>query len=304
MVSVVVQRVSLAVLLAIFLSIASFLLVFASGDPAAALAGDQSRAADVERLRQAYGLDRPLHVQYLTWLGALLQGDFGRSLYFQQPISTLLAGRFSITLMLGLFAILFAITVALPLGIAAARYRNTLVDRLALLIAVIGQAMPTFWFALLMIVLFGVMFPILPTSGSESWRHFILPAVVLGFTALPAIVRLTRSGMITALDTEFIRTARAMGLSSRKVLFKYALRNAVIPVVSLAAAQFGFMLAGSVVVEHIFAINGAGRLAWESVMRSDLPTIQALVLCFSLIYVLLNLFADLLNAWLDPRLRA
>jgi peptide/nickel transport system permease protein len=303
MASVLIQRIVLAILLAIFLSVASFLLVFASGDPAAALAGEQGRAADVEKLRQAYGLDRPLYVQYFSWLSGIVRGDFGRSLYFQQPISTLLAGRFGITMLLGLLAILFALVVAVPLGIVAAYFRNTLIDRLALLIGVTGQAMPTFWFALLLIVLFGVIFPILPTSGFESWQHMILPAVVLGFTAMPAIMRLTRSGMITALDTDYIRTARAMGISSRAVLFKYALRNAVIPVVSLSAAQFGFMLAGSVVVEHVFAINGAGRLAWESVMRSDLPTIQALVLCFSLIYVALTLFADMLNAWLDPRIR-
>jgi len=298
-----VQRVGLALLLAFVLSIASFLLVFASGDPAAALAGEASRAADVERVRALYGLDRPIYVQYMAWLAKLLRGDFGTSLYFDQPISTLIAGRFVITLLIGFYAIVFALLVALPLGIVAAAYRDTLIDKFAQLIAAIGQAMPTFWFALILIVFFGVMFPVLPTSGTETWRHFVLPSVTLGFTALPAIVRLTRAGMITALETEYVRTARAMGISSPKIMFKYALRNAVIPVISLAAAQFGFMLSGSVVVEHIFAINGAGRLAWESVTRGDLPTIQALVLCFSLIYVLLTLFADLLNAWLDPRIR-
>lgn len=299
----IVERVGLALLLALFLSLASFLLVFAAGDPAAHLAGEQGRGADVERLRALYGLDKPLHIQYLAWLGKVMTGDFGRSLYFDQPISVLLAGRFSTTLLLGFCAILFALVVAIPLGILAAQYPDTLVDRLALLIAVVGQAMPTFWFALVLVVVFGVLFPILPTSGAESWRHLVLPTIVLGYSAMPAIMRLTRSGMLAALETDFIRTARAMGISSRRVLFKYGLRNAVIPVVSLAAAQFGFMLAGSVVVEHVFAINGAGRLAWESIMRSDLPTIQALVLCFSLIYVTLTLAADLLNAWLDPRIR-
>lgn len=303
MVSTILQRICMAFLLALFLSMASFLLVFASGDPASALAGDQGRASDVERLREMYGLNRPLYEQYATWLSGLLHGDFGRSFYFEQPISTLLAGRFKITLLVGFCAISLALLFSIPLGIVAARYRGGLIDQLALFVSVIGQAMPTFWFALLLIVLFGVYFPVLPTSGADTWLHLILPSVVLSFTAIPAIVRLTRSGMMTALDSDFIRTARAMGLSPLQTLFKYALRNAVIPVVSVSAAQFGAMLAGSVVVEHIFAINGAGRLAWESVMRSDVPTIQALVLCFSLIYVALTLCADILNAWLDPRIR-
>jgi peptide/nickel transport system permease protein len=168
---------------------------------------------------------------------------------------------------------------------------------------VVGQAMPAFWFALLLVIMFSVIWPILPTSGSETWQHFVMPTIVLGYFAAPAIMRLTRSGMIAALETDYIRTARAMGISPRKVLFKYALRNAVIPVVSVAAAQFGLMLAGSVVVESVFALNGAGRLAWESILRSDLPTVQALVLCFSLIYVVLTFAADVLNAWLDPRMR-
>ena len=206
-------------------------------------------------------------------------------------------------MLLGLTSFIFALALALPLGIAAARWQNTWIDRTALVIAVVGQAMPTFWFALLLVILFSVTFPILPTSGSETWQHFIMPSVVLGYFAAPAIMRLARSGMVTALETDYIRTARAMGIAPRTVLLKYALRNALIPVVSVSAAQLGYMLAGSVVVESVFAINGAGRLAWESILRSDLPTVQALVLCFSLIYVILTFAADVLNAWLDPRMR-
>ncbi|TIR63046.1 MAG: ABC transporter permease, partial [Mesorhizobium sp.] len=147
------------------------------------------------------------------------------------------------------------------------------VDRLALLFAVVGQAMPSFWFALLLIILFSVKLAILPASGTASWQGFIMPTVVLGYFATPAIMRLTRSGMISALEADYIRTARAMGLSETRVLFDYALRNAALPVISLASAQFGFMLAGSVVVENVFAIHGAGSLAWESISRADLPTV-------------------------------
>jgi peptide/nickel transport system permease protein len=297
------RRFGSAILLMLVVSFVAFLLVFAAGDPAVRLAGEAGTAADAARIRELYGFDRPLPAQFGAWLMAAIRGDLGYSLYFNQPVSAILLPRLGITILLGAVSIVFALLLAIPLGIAAARWQNTLIDRAALLFAVVGQAMPTFWFALLLVILFSVTWQVLPTSGSETWRHFVLPTVVLGYFAAPAIMRLTRSGMIAALETDYIRTARAMGIPPRKVMFKYALRNAVVPVVSVSAAQFGYMLAGSVVVESIFAINGAGRLAWESILRSDLPTVQALVLCFSLIYVVLTFAADVINAWLDPRMR-
>lgn len=303
MLNYMLRRLGAAAILTLFVSLVAFLLVFAAGDPAVKLAGEGGTAADAARIRAAYGFDRPIWVQFLAWIAAAARGDLGHSLYFDQPVSSILFGRLGTTLILGAAAILFALSLAIPLGVAAARWQNTIIDRLALLFAVIGQAMPSFWFGLLLVIIFGVMWPILPTSGSETWRHFVLPTIVLGYFSAPAIMRLTRSGMIAALETDYIRTARAMGIASRRILFKYALRNALIPVVSLSAAQFGYMLAGSVVVESIFAINGAGRLAWESILRSDLPTVQALVLCFSLIYIVLTFMADVFNAWLDPRMR-
>ena len=299
-----VRRLALAVLLALFVSFLSYVLIFAAGDPAIALAGEAGSAADAERMRAAYGLDQPIWVQYGRWAWAILHGNFGKSLYFDQPVASILLGRFGVTMMLGLSSIIFALTLSLPLGIVAARWQGSAIDHLVRAIAVVGQAMPTFWFALLLVILLSVTFPILPTSGSETWRHFVMPTIVLGYFAMPALMRLTRAGMIQVLQADYIRTARAMGIPGRRILFRYALRNAVIPVVSLAAAQFGYMLAGSVVVETVFALHGAGLLAWESIRRSDLPTIQALVLCFSMIYVALTLAADLVNAWLDPRLRS
>jgi peptide/nickel transport system permease protein len=299
----ILRRFSAAVLLMVFVSFVAFILVFAAGDPAIKLAGEAGTAADAARIREAYGFDRPILMQFLNWIYAAAQGNLGYSLYFDQPVSAILLSRLGVTMTLGAASILFALVLAIPLGILAARFQNTVIDRLALVFAVVGQAMPTFWFVLLLVVLFSVTWHILPTSGSETWRHFVMPTIVLGYFAAPAIMRLTRSGMIAALETDYIRTARAMGISSWRILLKYALRNAVAPVVSVSAAQFGYMLAGSVVVESIFALNGAGRLAWESVLRSDLPTVQALVLCFSLIYVLITFAADVLNAWLDPRMR-
>jgi peptide/nickel transport system permease protein len=291
------------VLLLLAVSLATFFLIFAGGDPATRMAGESGSVADIARIREAYGFDRPIIMQYLSWLGGSISGDLGRSLYFNLPVSSILFERLGATMRIGACAIVLAIMIGVSLGIAAGCRPNTRIDRFALIFAVIGQALPTFWFALLLVILFSVEYPILPSSGLESWRHYIMPTVVLSYFAAPAIMRLTRSGMINVLDTDYIRTARAMGLLPRKVLMKYALRNALIPVVSLSAAQFGYMLAGSVVVESVFAINGAGRLAWESILRSDLPVIQALVLCFSLIYIVLTFLADILNAWLDPRMR-
>jgi peptide/nickel transport system permease protein len=299
----ILRRSGSALILMIVVSFIAFMLIFAAGDPAVKLAGEAGTAADAARIRALYGFDQPIPVQFFHWIAAAVRGNFGHSFYFDQPVASILLDRLGTTMLLGLTSFIFALALALPLGIAAARWQNTWIDRAALVVAVVGQAMPTFWFALLLVILFSVTFPILPTSGSETWQHFVMPSVVLGYFAAPAIMRLARSGMVTALETDYIRTARAMGIRPRTVLLKYALRNALIPVVSVSAAQLGYMLAGSVVVESVFAINGAGRLAWESILRSDLPTVQALVLCFSLIYVVLTFAADVLNAWLDPRMR-
>jgi peptide/nickel transport system permease protein len=303
MLSFTLRRAGSAAVLMVFVSFVAFILIFAAGDPAVKLAGEAGTAADAARIRAVYGFDKPMPIQFLNWIGAALRGDFGHSFYFDQPVASILLDRLKTTMLLGATSFLFAIALALPLGIAAGRWQNSWVDRLALILAVVGQAMPSFWLALLLVILLTVTYPIFPTSGSETWAHFVLPSIVLGYFAAPAVMRLARSGMITALETDYIRTARAMGLAPQRVLLKYALRNALIPVVSVSAAQLGYMLAGSVVVESVFAINGAGRLAWESILRSDLPTVQALVLCFSLIYVVLTFLADVLNAWLDPRMR-
>ncbi|MCB1753309.1 MAG: ABC transporter permease [Gammaproteobacteria bacterium] len=297
------KRLGLAALVAFTVSLISFSLLFLAGDPAIALAGEGATDADIEAVRIQYGFDRPVLEQYGGWLGNALTGDFGDSYYFKTPVIHLVAEKIPITMTLGLCAISFAILLSIPLGVLAAVKPNSLIDRFALFLSVIGQAMPSFWFGLILIVIFAVNLGWVPVSGSDSWRHFILPTVVLGYYATPAIMRLTRAGMLEVLRADYIRTARAKGIRPGKVLFKHALRNAVIPVVGLTAVQLGFMLGGSVIIESIFALNGAGFLAFESISRNDFPTVQALILIFSLIYVLLTLLADLLNAWLDPRIR-
>jgi len=297
------KRIALAVLVAVTVSMVSFMLIRMSGDPAIALAGENASPKEVEFVRQQYGFDRPLVIQYLEWAQRTLKGDLGESPYFKQPVRDIIKTRIGVTMTLGLAALCFAVVLSIPLGVLAAVRPNTWLDRLALSISVMGQAMPSFWFGLIMIIVFGVMLRWLPISGSETPAHFVMPTIALGYYAAPAFMRLTRSGMLEVLASDHIRTARAKGLRWGRILFKHALRNAIIPVVSLAAVQLGFMLGGSIVIESVFALHGIGYLAWVSIGRSDLPVVQAIVLLLSLIYVLLTFLSDLLNAFLDPRIR-
>lgn len=297
------KRALLALAVAVTVSLVNFTMVLMSGDVAVSIGGPTATYEQLERIRRDLGLDQPIVVQYLRWLGNAVRGDFGDSLFYRTPVADLILERLPVTLKLGLSAIVFTILVAIPLGVLAALRPNSWLDRAALSLAVAGQAMPSFWFGLMLIVLFSVMFPVLPPSGAESWEYFIMPTVVLGYSAMPAVMRLTRSGMIEVLSSDYIRTAYAKGLRHFQVLFKHALRNAVIPVVSLAAVQFGYMLAGSIIVESIFALHGTGFLAWEAMKTADLPVVQAILFVFSLFYIVLTFLSDMLNAWLDPRIR-
>ncbi|AUG98829.1 ABC transporter permease [Pectobacteriaceae bacterium CE70] len=293
--------VALAVLLTV--AVVSFSLLHLSGDLAAAIAGPDASSEVVERIRVQYGLDQPLTTQFIHWMWAALHLDFGRSFYFENTVMELIEQRMPITLKLGVVSLLLALVVAIPLGVLAAVFRDTWVDRCSIFISVIGQAMPNFWFALILILVFAVGLKWLPVAGNSSWRNFVLPAVALGYYAMPSLMRLTRSGMLDVLGADYIRTARAKGLSSFKVIVKHGLRNAIIPVVALATVELGFMLGGSVVIESIFALQGLGQLAWDSISRNDFPVVQAIVLIISVFYIGLTFLADVLNAALDPRLR-
>ncbi|HEX7890793.1 MAG TPA: ABC transporter permease [Ramlibacter sp.] len=297
------KRLGLAVLVALTVSFIAYLLVFVSGDPALALAGEGARAADVEMIRHQYGFDRPVAVQYADWLQKLLRGDFGTSVYFKTEVAPLVASKLATTLVLGAAALAVALLISVPLGVLAALWRHSWVDRLCLGVAVLGQALPNFFFALLLMMLFSIAWRVLPVSGSGTWQHFVMPALALGYYAAPAFMRLIRAGMIEVLDADYIRTARAKGLPAGTVVFKHALRNAIVPVVALAAVQLGFLLGGSVVIETIFALDGLGYLAYQSISNKDFPVMQVIVLLLSVIYVVLTLAADVANAWLDPRIR-
>ncbi len=250
------RRLAVALLVAATVLTLSFMLTRLSGDLAISIAGPNATQEDVAMVRHAYGLDRPLAVQYLDWVGRAVTGDFGESYFFKSRVSNLIAERLPITVTLGLVGLAIALVVSLPLGILAAVRENTWVDRAVGLVALIGQAMPSFWLGLILMIVLGLNLGWLPISGTGSWEHYVMPGIVLGFSAIPSLTRLTRSGMIEALSSDYIRTARAKGLGRLSILVKHGFRNAAIPVVSIAAVQLGFMLGGSIVIETVFALHG------------------------------------------------
>lgn len=303
MLAYISKRLGLAVLVALTVSILAYMLLYLSGDPALAIAGEGARQADIDMIRKTYGFDRPIIAQFGDWLLKIVQGDLGQSIYFKTDVGKLIFTKLETTLLLAIYALVFALIISVPLGVLAAIYKNSWIDRLCLAVAVVGQAMPNFFFALILIMLFSITWRILPVSGSGTWEHFVMPAITLGYYAAPAFMRLIRAGMIEVLSADYIRTARAKGLPTRTVIFKHALRNAIVPVVALAAVQLGFLLGGSVVIETIFALDGLGYLAYQSITHKDFPVTQVIVLLLSVIYILLTLASDIANAWLDPRIR-
>jgi len=299
----ILKRLGLALLVALAVSAITFFLLRLSGDVALAIAGEGAQKEDLDLIRKTYGLDRPLIVQYVDWLWQTLQGNFGTSLYFKTDVNRLVLDKLPTTIILGFTALGFALLISIPLGVLAAVYANSWIDRIALAIAVVGQALPNFFFALILVMIFSITLRWLPVSGSGTWLHFIMPTIALGYYVAPAFMRLIRAGMIEVLSADYIRTARAKGLPTHKVIFKHALRNAVVPVVALTAVQLGFLLGGSVVIETIFALDGLGYLAYQSITYKDFPVMQVIVLLLSILYVLLTLASDIANAWLDPRIR-
>jgi peptide/nickel transport system permease protein len=299
-----IRRLVVALLVAATVMTLAFIMTRLSGDLATSIAGPNATQADIDAVRRAYGLDRPVLTQFLDWVQRASMGDLGDSFFFKRRVASLIAERMPVTLTLGLTGLVIALVVSLPLGILAAVNENTAFDRFVQVVALLGQAMPSFWLGLLLMIVFGLQLGWLPISGTDSWQSFVMPGVVLAFSAIPALTRLTRAGMIQAMGSDYIRTARAKGLSRASILLKHALRNAAIPVVAIAAVQLGFMLGGSIVIEQVFALHGVGFLAWESIAKNDFPVVQAVVLVLAVIYVGLTMLADMMNAVLDPRLRA
>ncbi len=293
--------VSLAVAFTISFVTFFFLNIFT--DPAQAVAGEEALFEEIEQIRTQYGFDRPILTRYFEWLGGIVTGDFGVSYYWNKPVGTLLLERAPQTIKLALMSVSVTIMVAIPLGIFAALNPNSIIDRFALSVAVSAQAIPNFWLGLILIIIFSVTFPIFPVSGDKTYYHFILPSVVLGTSSVPPVMRLMRTGLLDVINSDYIRTARSIGFSGWSLVTKHALRNAVLPVISVIAVQLGHKFGGSLITESVFAINGLGRLALLSILGADIPTVQILIFVFAITFIVFNLLSDILNAYLDPRLR-
>ena len=285
------------------LSIVTFFLLNYVIDPAQAIAGEDALFEEIEQIREQYGFDRSITVRYFEWFSGIFQGDLGISYYWNKPVISLLIDRAPETITLALMSVSVTILISIPLGILAALNPNSLVDRIALGIAVTAQAVPNFWLGLIMILIFALAIPIFPVSGDKTFFHFVLPSIVLGASSVPAVMRLMRTGLLDVINADFIRTARSSGFYGWRLVFNHALRNALLPVVSVLAVQLGNKFGGSVITESVFAINGLGRLALESILGADIPTVQILVFVFAIIFLFFNLLADILNAYLDPRWR-
>lgn len=296
-------RFVVVIAVALTLSFITFCLLNVAIDPAQAVAGEEAEALEIEQVRQQYGFDRPILIRYFEWFKAVLTGDLGTSYYWNKPVGSLLLERAPETITLALMSVMVTIFIAIPLGICAAINPNSVIDRMCLGVAVSFQAIPNFWLGLVMIIIFSVTFPIFPVSGDKTYFHFILPSIVLGASSVPPVMRLMRTGLLEVMEADYIRTARSNGFFGWKLILNHAMRNALLPVVSVLAVQLGHKFGGSVITESVFSINGLGRLALESILGADIPTVQILVFVFAFTFLILNLLADILNAYLDPRLR-
>jgi peptide/nickel transport system permease protein len=273
------------------------------GDPSMLYMPLHVTQEQLDAFRHRMGFDQPVHIQYVRWLGRAVRGDFGTSLRYAKPVFPLILERMPATLQLAVAAQIFALTLALPLGILAAVRRNSIYDGLTMLGALFGQSMPGFWLGLMLILLFGVVLRILPISGREGPKHLILPAITLGTFFLARDTRLMRSGMLEVLGQEYITTARAKGLGERGVIWRHALKNALIPLITMVGMDVGALLAGTVVTETVFAWPGVGRLIFMAINQRDFPLIQAAVFLIAIIFVVTNLLVDFSYAYLDPRIR-
>ena len=313
MTAFLLRRFALIVPTLFFVSVLIFgLQQLLPGDPATALAGEERDPAVIAFLRQKYHLDQPLPVRYGLWMKGVLQGDLGESIRIRRPVLELVEEKLPVTGELALMAIVIAVAIGVPAGILAAVKNNTAIDYGATMAALWGLSIPNFWLGILLILLFSVTLGWLPASGfvppGESLRQnlltLIMPAFVLGNAIAAVMMRHTRSAMLQVLHADYVRTARAKGLRERRVVLRHALRNALVPVVTLGALEFGALLSGAVLTEQVFTIPGFGKLIVDAVFNRDYAVVQGVVLCTALAYISLNLLADVAYVLINPRLRA
>jgi len=280
-----------------------FVVMRLSGDPVPLLLPPDAPRSEIFRVRAELGLDRPMIVQYGVFLAHVVRGDFGRSIHFRQPAMQVVAGYLPASLELALTAFVVAALIAVPIGLISAIRRNTLIDHITMGIALVGQSAPTFFLGILFILVLSLQVGWFPTSGRGDWRHLVLPALTLGAFAMASIARLTRSAVLEVLRADFVRTARAKGVSEFFVVGKHTLRNAALPIITITGLQLGQLLAGAVVTETVFAWPGIGRLAIQSIYNRDYPVVQCTVFLSALVFIVVNFVIDLLYGVLDPRLR-
>jgi len=280
-----------------------FVVMRLSGDPVPLLLPPDAPRSEIFRVRAELGLDRPIIVQYGVFLAHVVRGDFGRSIHFREPAMKVVAGYLPASLQLALTAFVVAALIAVPIGLVSAIRRNTFIDHATMAVALVGQSAPTFFLGILFILVLSLQAGLFPTSGRGDWRHLVLPALTLGAFAMASIARLTRSAVLEVLRADFVRTARAKGLSELLVVVKHTLRNAALPIITITGLQLGQLLAGAVVTETVFAWPGIGRLAIHSIYNRDYPVVQCTVFLSAVVFIMVNFFIDILYGVLDPRLR-
>ncbi len=299
----ILRRLAQAVLVVVGVSLVVFFVIRLGGDPTFLLLAADATESDRARFAHEQGFDRPIHVQYAAFVQRALQGDLGRSLRYRQPALPLVLERLPATMELAFAALVVSLIVAIPAGVISAVRRDTAYDNLTMLGALFGQSMPVFWLGIMLILVFSVWLELLPTSGRGGFAHLVLPALTLGLYSTARVTRLVRAGMLDVIGQDYIRTAWAKGLPGRRVVFKHALRNTLIPVITIIGLELGTLLGGAVITETVFAWPGMGRLAVTAIFQRDYPLVQATVLVTALVFVLSNLLVDLLYGWLDPRIR-
>jgi len=297
-----VRRLIYAAITLVVISMVVFSLVRMTGDPVLLFLPQDATQEDIDRVRRQFGFEDPLIQQYRRFLVSALRGDFGVSIKFQEPVLDVVTRRLPATVQLASAAMLLTLAVALPAGIVSALRRNSLIDRLTMTAVVLGQSMPSYWLGVMLILLVSVQWRLLPAFGYGTLAHLVLPAVTLSAFFIARIARLTRSGMLEVLKSDYIRTAEAKGLPVTTVVLKHALKNAGLPIITIVGIEFGTLLGGTVITETIFAWPGLGRLAVDAIYGRDYPVVQTIVLLVSAIFVSLNLIVDVLYRWIDPRI--
>jgi peptide/nickel transport system permease protein len=319
----IIRRLLQSVIVILGVTLISFVALQIGGDPTFLFVSERATPEEIEMIRKALGFDQPLHIQYLTYLGNILQGDFGNSLSYRQPAMDIVLGALPATIELTVFSMIFAIGLAIPFGVFAALYRGTPVDGGIMTLAMLGQSIPNFWLGIMMILFFGLYLNWFPISGHvplimpllqgefmtaltnipSSVYYMVLPGIAVGFYSLSRNARLVRSSMLEVLGQDYVRTARSKGISERAVVVNHALRNAWLPVVTMVGLEFGFLLGGVVVIETVFSWPGIGRLVFNAINQKDIPVVQASVIVLSVIFIALNLIVDLIYARIDPRVK-